>query len=278
MPKDQSTSSEAGSTPLPSYENPPLEEVVCGIQFESLKQFTSARAGLFWNAIRDRYPQNEDQPPLPHQKELPEPQPTPENQFFQMPFTPRSWFLSADKTQLVQLQRDRFVRNWRRVNGNEEYPRFPTLIGDFKRDWLAFDEYVKTEQLGEIKIDQCELTYINHIDKGEGWNSFAEIGKVFNFIQPTSRSGLLIEPETLSWAGAYKLPDGRGRLSVEMNPAFRGRDLKMVLSLIIRARGAPLGESTEEAFSWLELAHEWVVKSFDDLTDPEMHKLWKKIT
>lgn len=263
-------------SPLPSFDRPPLEEVVFGIQFVPLEKFTAAQAGLFWRHVRDRYPSSEDQPPLPHQLELPDPQPNLEGQMVRFPLVPRSWFLSPDKTQLLQLQRDRFVRNWRRIDGTEQYPRFPFLLTELQKDWSTFVEYIDKESLGEITIDQCELNYINHIDRGDGWNSFSEIGNVFSFIKPTSRSGLLVDPETLTWSGSYKLPEGRGRLRVEMSPVFRGRDFKMTLSLTVRAAGAPAGTKTEDAISWFAMAHEWVVKAFDDLTDPAMHSIWKK--
>ena len=267
----------AGSTPLPNYENPPLEEVVLGVQFEHLKNFSAALAGIFWNKIRDRYPTSEDQPQLFHQKEFPELRPSQENQLIQVPLSPRNWFISRDKTELIQVQRDRFVRNWRRIKGNETYPRFGQLFGQFKRDWMAFLAFAKEEGLGEVKIDQCELNYVNHLEKGSGWDAFSEIGKVFSFVKPSSRSGLLVEPESLSWSGAFKLPNDRGRLTVDINPAFRGRDFKMILSMSLSARGSPAGETTEAALPWFEMAHEWIVRAFDDLTEPAMHSLWKKL-
>lgn len=278
MPEEPISGARATPLPLPSFAEPPLEEVVFGVQFEPLKQFTTTHPGLFWSRIRDRYPTVEDNPPLPHQKELPDLTPVPDQLQLRLakPNGLRSWFIGKDKTQLVQLQRDQFLRNWRRVTGNEVYPRYATLRSLFADDWQEFVAFARDEGLGTPKIDQCELTYINHIDRGVGWNNYSDLGSVFTMIGLTQGGGLLSAPEVINWTGTYKLPDGRGRLVVEMVPAFRGRDLKMFVSLTLRVRGEPENGGSEAAFAWFELAHEWVVRAFDELTQPSMHAIWKK--
>ena len=116
---------------LPEYECPPLNEVVAGVQFEPLERFHAAHLGLYWARVRDRYPSTEDQPPLAHMKERERP-PQPFTQaslMFQAgPIVPRCWFLDESKTKLIQIQPDRFLRNWRQIEGTEAYPRFGTLM------------------------------------------------------------------------------------------------------------------------------------------------------
>src|SRR4051794_29636475 len=111
---------------LPEYDNPPLNEVVIGVQFESLKKFTASHLGLFWSRIRTEYPKSEDNHPLLHQKELFDPTPSSANDQQFLIATgkvPRSWFLSTDGRQLIQLQHDQFLRNWRKLTPDDEYPR-----------------------------------------------------------------------------------------------------------------------------------------------------------
>ena len=162
------------------------------------------------------------------------------------------------------------------MTGDEQYPRFPVLIEAFRREWRELVAFVAEESLGTIKIDQCQLTYINQIPKGEGWELFSELEQVFSVLKPASPNGLLSNPEVISWSGGYQLPKGQGRFRAEMSPAFRSRDFKFVLTLSLQARGAPLGGSEEQVFSWFDLAHEWVVRGFDELTDPKMHAFWKR--
>src|SRR5262245_52630166 len=118
---------------LPEFERPPIDEVAIGVQFEALQQYHVAHAGLFWSRIRNRYPFAEDQPPLAPQVESPDPQPARQGITIQPGLTiVRNWFLDDKKTQLIQLQRDRFIRNWRQLQGDETYPRFGYLIQEFR--------------------------------------------------------------------------------------------------------------------------------------------------
>jgi hypothetical protein len=55
---------------------------------------------------------------------------------------------------------------------------------------------------------------------------------------------------------------------------FRARDLKMTLALNLIVRGAPAGGSLEQVSAWFDLAHEWIVRAFFELTGPEVHELW----
>jgi len=262
---------------LPDFENPPLDEVAASIQFEPLRNFHAAHLGLYWARVRSRYPATEDQPPLAHTVEQAEPGPAVANLAFRtgMP-VPRSWFVDATQTQLIQLQSDRLLRNWRRIIGSEIYPRFPGLIREFRQEYEGFLDFARAESLGEVVPNQCELTYVNHIEPGPGLTDLSESGRVFSFWKPGDGTGFLPPPEFVNWQTRYKLADGRGRMHVEAGPALRGRDMKLILQLSLTARGAPATNSTSDVFAWFDLAHEWIVRGFDELTDPAMHRLWGK--
>jgi uncharacterized protein (TIGR04255 family) len=263
---------------LPEYEHPPLDEVVIGVQFEPLKDFHAVHLGRFWSRIRDRYPFTEDQAPIPAQIELAEPVPAPTSPDIAIGFPmPRCWFLDSTKNELLQLQSDRFLRNWRQISGTDVYPRFATLIDAFRRDWDEFQAFLQQEKLDRPSVNQCELTYINNLSSGEGWTDPSEVAKVFTVVRSAAKQdAFLPPPEVFSWDARYKLPDNRGRLRIKMHPAFRGRDLKVILTLNLTARGAPEAITPEGIFGWFGLAHEWIVRAFDELTDPGMHKLWGK--
>jgi hypothetical protein len=61
-----------------------------------------------------------------------------------------------------------------------------------------------------------------------------------------------------------------------MDPAFRSTDMKFILNLNLTARGTPAGSTTGELVAWLNLAHEWIVRAFDELTGPTMHDVWRR--
>jgi hypothetical protein len=48
------------------------------------------------------------------------------------------------------------------------------------------------------------------------------------------------------------------------------------LSFNLTARGAPEKSTPDSIFAWFDVAHEWVVRAFDQLTEPSMHQFWKK--
>src|SRR5205823_3772864 len=106
--------------------------------------------------------------------------------------------------------------------------------------------------------------------------TFADLGRVFTVFNPVSRSNFLKEPEVVGFMAKYQLPDGRGRLHADVSPAFRGHDFKMTISLTLTARGAPKGGASEQITNWFDIAHEAIVRTFDEFTAPAVHALWKK--
>ncbi len=190
-------------------------------------------------------------------------------------FTPRCWFLDQTKNNLVQLQRDKLFKNWRKLAGNEPYPRYSKLIQEFSGEWETFLAFLREHDIAQPKPNQCELTYVNHLipddQKGLG-----DPSTQFTFFRPQPSASFLPPAEVFTWSARFQLPDGRGRLHVQANPAFRARDMKLVLLLNLTARGAPAGHSTEQFRGWFDLAHEWIVRAFEQITDPSLHKLWGK--
>src|SRR5438552_2923583 len=148
---------------LPEFERPPLDEVAMSAQFVPLAGFRTVHLGRFWTRIRDRYPHTEDQLPLAQVVENPEIKPGAAGGLALQtgPVATRTWFLDHTKNHLIQLQQGRFIRNWRKVNDADQYPRYAVLIAEFKREWEGFGAFVREESLGEVvDVNQCELTYV----------------------------------------------------------------------------------------------------------------------
>ena len=101
---------------------------------------------------------------------------------------------------------------------------FPILIKKYKDEWKEFLEFLNKEEFKRPNVNQCELTYINHIEPGSGWNDYSEVGSVFTTLRSPG-PGILPAPELLTWDSRYKLPEGRGRLYAQVQPSFRARDL-----------------------------------------------------
>lgn len=270
-----------GSAPLPEYATPPVSEVALSVAFAPLENWRAAHAGLFWGLIRSEYPLSEAQPPIPSQIERFG------DDFFQTPTmtvdfadldTARFWFLSEEGTNLVQIQRDRFVVNWRKVTGDEIYPRYALAMRPrFIREWGRFENFIREQKIGTLTIQQCELTYVNDIPRGEGWETFPESLRLFSPWWGKVSEGFLGEPEMVSVTGSFLLPAGQGRLHFATQNLRRAKDQREVVQLRLTARGKPPADEISGILNWMDLGREWIVRGFTDLTSPEAHNIWGRI-
>ena len=245
---------------LPTYERPPVIEVVCGVGFERISQFRAPHSGLLWDKFRDEYPTCE------HADRV--------GSFvfenLKLPL-PRIWFISHNKNHVIQVQDDRFLFNWRRTSEADQYPRYSTVIAAFRQKFDVFQQFIREVDLGPLKLEDCELTYINHIRE-----SPIDVPKIFPDLRwSTNKKRFLPKPSTMGWQTVFVLPKEKGHLNVRVRPAKVAEESMIVLELSARGLGAE--RSTSEVWDWFGLAHEWIVLSFADLTNREIQrKIWKR--
>lgn len=266
------------AAPLPEFENPPISEVALSIEFSPLEKWRGPHSGLYWAQIQKVYPTTEVHPPLASQIEkFDVAWQRPEIRVeLASPDLSRFWFLSEDQTRLIQVQRDRFIINWRKVRGDEVYPRYQDEMRPrLQKEWREFRDFISGNKIGEIAVQQCEVTYVNDIPEGQGWTTFPESLNLYSW-WGKGTDGFLPLPERLSSAGSFLMPDQQGRLHFLSQPAIRNVDQKRLSQLRLTARGKPTSDSDAELFNWMDLAREWVVRAFTDLTSSEAHKLWKR--
>jgi hypothetical protein len=91
-------------------------------------------------------------------------------QAFLVPPMPRHWFETESGEHLVQLQPDRIIHNWRQRNPEMQYPRYETVREKFVPEVGKLAALLRKEQIGEIRPNQCEVTYINTISLSDGTN------------------------------------------------------------------------------------------------------------
>jgi uncharacterized protein (TIGR04255 family) len=261
---------------LPDFDNPPVVETVLSVQFTPLAELRTAHLGLLWEQYREAFPRADERPTLERVVEqFPE---TPrlklglELQAYENPPMPRLWFTTALGNEMIQVQSDRFLKNWRKEGEGETYPRYEKNRASFERDFAIFREFVTANGLGELHIDQCEVTYVNHILSGLGWEEFADVDNIFSFWKPPQAS-IPGQVQDLRSHMRFVIPlEDRtpvGRLHVNVQPAFRASDNAPMYVFHLTARGQ-IGES----FDFLDLGRRWIVKSFAELTTPRMHAIW----
>ncbi|MBN1918452.1 MAG: TIGR04255 family protein [Verrucomicrobia bacterium] len=261
---------------LPEYRRPPVNEVVLGVQFGELTDFQTVHSGLYWQTIRAQYPKLQERAPLSTAFE-----------FFgdpvrlehgvhveQVPPLRRCWFLDESENRLVQLQPERFLHNWRKVTGEEEYPRYSSIKKSFEQLWQGFLGFVQTNEIGKIAPNQWEVTYVNHVYRGEGWDTLADLSDILACWSGASSAGYLPTPETNAVALSYAFPEQHGRLHVHLDLRFQRPGNKKLLRLELTARGKLDSDDPSDLHRCLDVGHEWIVWGFTDLTTGKAHKLW----
>jgi len=261
---------------LPDFANPPVDETALSIQFQPIPKFNIPHFGLYWSIVRREYPNFEVQQPIGHVTEQFGPAVRSGRQLgfalLELPEV-RCWFIDESGTKLVQVQRDHFVHNWRKITGSEVYPRYPILRASLEREWRRFREFLEQERLEPPKVNQVEVTYVNYID----WDGSTDLDKVVKALaSPVNGRTFLPEPERTNMQVAYRMPNDAGRLHIALTPVIRGRDAKEVLQMTLTARLAPKSPSDDAVFGALDLGRKWVVQGFTDFTTPEMPQIWGK--
>ncbi len=261
------------SDQLPHYKNPPVVEVVLGVQFAELQGFLSVHYGSFWNCVRSDYPEVEDRPPLPSMFEE-KPSPEPSVEFLDLPPLRRVFLIHSSKNYLLQVQPTRFLHNWRKVKPTDDYPRFAAAEERFLANWGIFHRFLEENKFGHPKANQYELSYINQIFSDEkGFpQAIHEYSYLFNW--PDQRPNLFLpNPASLAMDVKFQLPEKHGMLHVNVKHGRRLPDKKEVLILELTARG-PAQSDASDMRSWFSIAHTWIVRGFSDLTTTIAHERW----
>lgn len=267
---------------LPDFRKPPIAETVLSLQFESISGLTSPHLGVLWERFRQQLPLIEEHPRLPPVFEKFDPFPTQvEVTIEEKPPLPRVWFVNDTKTELIQMQSNRFIHNWRMLEGMEPYPHYEPIREKFRGEVAVLETFLRDEKLGSLVVNQCEVTYVNHIEPSGVWNRHGQLEDVFTLWSGLASASFLPEPEDAGLHMRFVIPDETGkpigRLHVVVNPAWKKTDNSPILALNLTARGGPIGEGTEGAFAFFDLARKWIVKGFVDLTTPDMHRAWERI-
>lgn len=107
------------------FQRPPVVEVMCGASFEKLNAFKASHIGAFWKTLPEQFSLTEELAPVVRPGESIE--------FSQLPPHPRTWFMTESGQQLVQLQQNLFLYNWKQPDGDDsvEYPEFSNIFPEF---------------------------------------------------------------------------------------------------------------------------------------------------
>jgi len=270
------------SVTLPEFENPPVIEVALSVQFGDIPKLKSMQIGLLWQSgFHKNFPVSEEHPALENIQETFGLNP-PHGGNFRFHLGPppqRFLFLNKEGTELLQVQNNRFVHNWRKQGQDIDYPRYQSVKETFLDNLRHLDNFINEMEIGSFLPTQCEVTYVNEITAGEGWENHSELDKILTLCGST-RGEFLPQPENIEPVFHYIMigPSGGpvGRLHLSISPRYRAADQSPVYVYQLVARGAPLGEGIDGVSNFLDLGHEWIVRGFADTTTDEMYRVWRR--
>ena len=144
------------------FDSPPINEVVMATYFNPpLVDLRSQHIGLFWEEIRKEFPVVRQQVPVGVGPDIGPDEPFP---------MPRYWFIASDDINLVQIQKNAFMFNWRR-RGQNQYPGFQDIKLNFDRLYSDFENFLRHRiGISEVPVGLCELTYIDAIEECDYWH------------------------------------------------------------------------------------------------------------
>lgn len=257
---------------LPEYDSPPVNEVVLGVQFSTPEGYQQIYAGEVWKLFKDKFPKVEEKESLP-----PILVGAPRAGHIKFSIIgashDRFWFISKEKEELLQFQQDRFLHNWRKIADKTQYERFDSRIKKYEAALFTLENYFKTHpdfSKEPLNINQCELTYINHIHLNEKGSVGSKVNDWLKLVDFGNFNQLSIRQEILD---SKEKP--YGSLSCEAQTVI-DKTGKPLLVLDITVRGIPQGQNISSAISFLKYGRERIVNCFDQITTDFAHKTWGK--
>ena len=250
------------------FDSPPVNEVVIATFFDPPPaDLRNEHIGLFWGEIRDRFPVVQQRPPTAIPDSLTYDAGMVNPEFFPMP---RYWFVAEDSINLIQVQKNAFMLNWRRRDA--DYPSFTHIKPNFDRYYTVFSDFVRAELDVALEISSCELTYVNTVEQSEFWSGPSDTHRVINsFWVPDVDPQSSGHPDFNCRYG-YQVSDAM-RIEIAISSGFATQQPSTpVLILEIKATGRPERQTKSQADAWFDRAHAAIVGTFLHLTDSEIQR------
>lgn len=265
---------------LPKFDSPPVVETVLSVQFAPLQKFSDAHAGWFWKNYLDKEWGNvQVAPKIDDQFERFGEEmrwgPSAAFRIATGPGSERIQIIRADNERMIQIQDTRFIYNWKKQEGS--YPSYDELLPEFQSVFSQFEKFAAEAGFGSLIPSQWEVTYVNHIPKGELWESVKDWPNIFPGLPAPSSNVSNLSPEDFRGEWRSIIGGNLGRLYTTLNRGKVGSDKgPEIIQLQFTARGPVNPEKTLDLQGGFRLGHESIVLSFTDMTSDAAHKHWKR--
>lgn len=259
---------------LPDFKHPPLNEVVIGVQYAPPTKYQQIFAKEVWELFRNEYPEVLEQAPIP-----------PVFETFGLPTSAgklsfvtgashdRFWFLRPKGNELIQFQNDHFLHNWRKAgDDNAVYPRFEYMIDKFKDELTHLQRYMNLLAPQTLIINQCEVSYVNHILDNETEQLIASKWLRFLTFGDNDPNDIRVVFREI-----IRNEEGKpqGRLICEAVSALNESE-QPIIAFTLTVRGAPVQPNIESALDFILKGRERIVSRFAELTTDFAHTKWER--
>ncbi len=239
--------------------NPPLIELVLGIQFNKKIFENELLIKIYNSLLMKEFPKIEEKPVVPATiEEYNKPTITK----ILSGFNTRKLFINNEEDKLIQIQPDKILFNWRKMNNKTLYPRFLKVYKEFTECLDSINKIVSYNDF----INQYEITYIDHFQIDLFNISSFNISKLFNIFP-------LNENEEISNIGInYSIPQNllNGNLNVLIQSAIRSTDNKKIIVLESTCRGFNKNISID---NWFNDSHVVLYNHFFSILNEDTKKI-----
>jgi uncharacterized protein (TIGR04255 family) len=243
-------------------QKPPVVETALQIQFSDLPHWGTVHHGLYYQLIRERFPKFrhlQELPPVvetfpPHRKRL-------QFQLSMQQDSGCAQFESESADRLIRVQRNRFAYHWLSKTSHHDVPSYPSYDLNLESCLTEFDLFLSfcgEQSLGEVAPVLCEVMYLNHVRPLEGESLEQMVESIF-----ATRIGSF---EMFTLNRTFAKAD-EGRLYAEINTAFDDGSPFVTFQLTSR-----LNHTDGSVRQSLDLAHNWLIEVFCNLTNPQVRK------
>lgn len=261
---------------LLDFKDPPLDEVVLGVQFAAIPEYTSVFANEVWKLFKSTHPMVSEHPMLSPNFESfggGNPQPSLQFQMGPAPIGSRQWFSTQEGNDLIQFQSDRFVVNWRKQPRPQDYPRFEGISEAFEKNLRTLSEYVSNRFGAPLTVNQSEVAYINIIPVDD----FSDATHWFKL---WDNGEISIENLNINFDEVVKDKDGKpfARLKHHIQSVFSADGSHKAFRLSLTFIGKPKSSDIDGAMDFVREGRERIVTRFGVITTQEAQSSWGRIS
>jgi uncharacterized protein (TIGR04255 family) len=252
------------------FSNPPVAETSLGFYFQKIDGWNVLHHGALWERFRSKYPDYEFLPLVIDVQ--PQGQPGLTLNLSSPPL--RVGFVDKTKTQLVQMQDNFFLHNWRKTSHVLEYQRYETVKAQLREDWNILQSYLQDSSLKQPAVARCQMDYFNHLVRGVDWQDFADLPGIFTVWRGVQQSTASGELQTVSFNLSYRLASGT--VNVAVQPAIRTNDGKEIIQFTLSSSVASSKAEGEGLFASLDECHANAALAFLDFTTDRAREKWRQ--